>query len=175
MCRILSLVAAPMRRTRKNYVDGTPLRNETRLRVAGNGLLRSRASSPRFVPCVLSRSQRDSSHSAWPSTNTEVPSSLFSPLPPPNLFSFSPYTFFFVSSYLFFLSLSLSLFVTNHPSLLLRRECIQTSFESRRCRGDRCSSLSILSKMTHAQLSIVVTERRCASPTAVRRHGNLYT
>lgn len=34
---------------------------------------------------------------------------------------------------------------------------------------------SILSKMTHAQLSIVVTERRCASPTAVRRHGNLYT
>lgn len=109
MCRILSLVAAPMRRTRKNYVDGTPLRNETRLRVAGNGLLRSRASSPRFVPCVLSRSQRDSSHSAWPSTNTEVPSSLFSPLPPPNLFSFSPYTFFFVSSYLFFLSLSLSL------------------------------------------------------------------
>lgn len=72
-------------------------------------------------------------------------------------------------------SLSLSLFVTNHPSLLLRRECIQTSFESRRCRGDRCSSLSILSKMTHAQLSIVVTERRCASPTAVRRHGNLYT
>lgn len=62
MCRILSLVAV-LTRTHKNYVDGTPLRNETRLRVAGNGLFRSRASSPRFVPCVLSRLQRDSSYS----------------------------------------------------------------------------------------------------------------
>lgn len=39
------------------------------------------------------------------------------------------------------LSLSFLLLVTNHPSLLLRRECIQTSFERTRCRGDRCSSL----------------------------------
>lgn len=77
MCRILSLVAVLTRRTRKNYVDGTPLRNETtRLRVAGNELPRSRASSPRFVPCVSSRLQRDPSHSVWSSTNTEVPSSL---------------------------------------------------------------------------------------------------
>lgn len=142
MCRILSLVAALMRRTHKNYVDGTPLRNETRLRVAGNGLFRSRASSPRFVPCVLSRSQRDSSHSAWPSTNTEVPSSLFILCYHRiSAFFFSPYTFFFVSSCSSSLSLSFLLLVTNHPSLLLRRECIQTSFERTRCRGDRCSSL----------------------------------
>lgn len=107
MCRILSLVAALMRRTHKNYVDRTPLRNETRLRVAGNGLFRSRASSPRFVPCVLSRSQRDSSHSARPSTNTEVPSSLFLLCYHRiSAFFFSPYTFFFVSS----CSSSLSLF-----------------------------------------------------------------
>lgn len=79
MCRILSLVVTLTRRPHKNDVGGVPLRIETQLRVAKNELSQSRTSSPCFVLAapLVSSLQSDSSHSAWPRTSVEVPSSRF--------------------------------------------------------------------------------------------------
>lgn len=59
---------------------------------------------------------------------------------------------FFVTPLLlsiFFISSSFSLLLITVRFVSFRRRCIQASFRRSRCRGDRCSLLSILSKMTH--------------------------
>lgn len=160
MCRILSLVVTLTRRPHKNDVDGAPLRIETQLRVAKNELSQSRTFSPCFVLAapLVSSLQSDSSHSAWPRTSIEVPSSrslhrsailafLFFFDPPHVLYFFLRLPPIILS--IFFISSFFSLLLITVRFVSLRRRCIQASFGRSRCRGDRCSPLSILSKMTH--------------------------
>lgn len=159
MCRILSLVVTLTRRPHKNDVDGEPLRIEIQLRVAKNELSQSRTSSPCFVlaASVVSLLQSDSSYSAWPRTSIEVPSSRF--LHRSAIFAFlfffdPPHVLYFFLRHplllsIFFISSSFSLLLITVRFVSFRRRCIQASFRRSRCRGDRCSLLSILSKMTH--------------------------
>lgn len=92
-----------------------------------------------------------------------------------NAESLSPFLLFTLFSPTCSSSLSLSLSFS--LSLITRLSFSVENVTKHHLKGhDQMSCCSSLSKMTHAQLSIVVTERcRCASPTAVRRHGNLYT
>ena len=94
-----------------------------------------------------------------------------------NAESLSPFLLFTLFSSSPTCSSSLSLSLSFSLSLITRLSFSVENVTKHHLKGhDQMSCCSSLSKMTHAQLSIVVTERcRCASPTAVRRHGNLHT
>ena len=179
MCRILSLVVTLTRSTHKNDVDGMP-RIETRLiRVAANAAgYRSRVLPhlvsfllhPSFRRCEAilhvrlghARVSRCHPLSFLSHCRSTVNAFLFLFYPPLHLQSSSLSLPFLLITVCFFL-LSVD-HVSKHRSK-------EANVAFNRC-SPRC--LDPVKNGT-SQLSVIIAERRCASPTAVRRHGNLHT